>query len=528
MDRSNPASNKRYGSIGTPPPPPSPTPLINAVSQITNFTRGRTTVEQLAALSYAWGGHESPDTPGYAANFEKCKSTFLGTVGSGKEVEAHTRFNNIVRAEIRAQLPPHLSMALEKAYQDCEKRQEDKAPGDSYKEMKAEMIKAIRQLQASLSTKANETVPQPGLEQPHTTAVSTSDKLPFITSTAVTASSAHAAALIPVSPLSAPPHLAFLDTFPLEWRARPAWVQVIAGMDKYLSSFSSHRGNAQRSLLQSHPAELGKAVGSIKLHTALAADEAAKVAYQREIVNIGMNRDFSKDTNREILGCETSRMMESEVAQAPGNQLSLSMRVPIRTADGRVCRPVILSVSAPALDTSTQPEWKHYVKNGTFDAAAYRTAFEALAGHIKQCAAMPANKGAQVVLSGFGLANFLAGLPGSDKSAAIKIGGEVMTQLIRDLRKDGVDLAYTDYSGTSPPWPAVNAALGTDGVKCVGSIPGNWIKDQQIIVNAWDPHALVGNGCAQDNSLDGHIGRNSLVHETHALACMLHANGFLQ
>ncbi|MET0964117.1 MAG: hypothetical protein ABWY05_15070 [Noviherbaspirillum sp.] len=219
-------------------------------------------------------------------------------------------------------------------------------------------------------------------------------------------------------------------------------------------------------------------------------------------------------------------MTESEVAQAPGNQLSLSMRVPIRTVDGRVCRPVILSVSAPALDTPAQPEWKHYVKNGKLDTAAYRTSFDTLAGRIKQCAAMPANKEAQVVLSGFGLANFLAGLSRSDKSAAIKIGAEVMTQLIRDLRKGGVDVAYTDYSGASPPWPAVNAALGTDGIKCLGSIPGNWIKDQQIIVNAWDPHALVGNGCAQDSSLDGYIGSNSLVHETHALACMLRANGF--
>lgn len=500
---------------------------MKASSQIIELTRGKTTVEQLAALDYAWGGREPPHTPGYAANFEKCKSTFLKTVGSEQQVEARTRFNNIVRAGIRAQLPPHLSMALEKAYQDCEQRQEGKAHGDGYKKMQAEMVKTIRQLQASLSAEADETVPQPSLEQPNTTAAATGDKLPFVTSTAVTASSAHAATFIPVSPLSAPAHLEFLNTFPVEWRSRPTWAGVIASMDKYLSSFSSHRGNVQRSLLQSHPAELGKAVGSIALHTALAADEAGKVAYQREIVNIAMSRAFDKDTNREVLGCETSRMAESEVAQAPGNQLSLSMRVPIRTVDGRVCRPVILSVSAPALDTPAQPEWKHYVKNGKFDTAAYRTSFDTLAGHIRQCAAMPANKGAQVVLSGFGLANFLAGLPGSDKSTAIEIGAEVMTQLIRDLRKDGVDVAYTDYSGASPPWPAVNAALGTEGIKCLGSIPGNWIKDQQIIVNAWDPHALVGNGCAQDSSLDGYIGRNSLAHETHALACMLRANGFL-
>lgn len=525
MDRSSPASNKGSAPTNTSLPPS--TPLMKAIAQITELTRGRTTVEQLAALAYTWGGRKSSHVPGYAVNFEKCKSAFLETVGRGKEMEARARFNNIVRAGIRAQLPPHLSMALEKAYQDCKQRHEDKLPGDGYKEMKAEMVTTIRQMQASLSTEAIETVSQPGPGQPETAAASTGDALPFITSTAVTASSAQAAMFIPASPLSAPPHLAFLDTFPSEWRARPAWVRVIASMDKYLSSFSSYRGDAQRSLLQSHAAELCKSVDSMALYTALAADEAGKVAYQREIVNIAMSRPFDKDANREVLGCEASRMMESEVAQKPGSQLSLSMRAPIRTVDGRVCRPVILSVSAPALDTAAQPEMKHYVRNGKLDAAAYRTSYETLASHIRQCAAMPANKGAQVVLSGFGLANFLAALSGSDKGAAVEIGADVLIQLIRDLRKDGVDVAYTDYSGTSPPWPAVNKALGTDGIKCLGSIPGDWIKDQQIIVNAWDPHALVGNGCAQDNSLDGYIGRNSLVHETHALACMLHANGFL-
>ncbi|MET0964116.1 MAG: hypothetical protein ABWY05_15065 [Noviherbaspirillum sp.] len=278
MDRSNPASTSRAAPIKT--LPPAPTPLMKASSQIIEPSRGRTTVEQLSALDYAWGGRESLHTPGYAAKFEKCKTAFLKTVGSEKQVEARTRFNNIVRAGMRAQLPPHLSMALEKAYQDCEQRQEGKAHGEGYKEMQAEMVKTIRQLQASLSAEAGETVPQPSLEQPNTTAAATGDEQPVVTSTAVMASAAHAATSTPVSPLSAPAHLEFLNTFPVEWRSRPTWVGIIASMDKYLSSFSSHRGNVQRRLLQSHPAELDKALGSMELHTALAADEAGKVAYQ--------------------------------------------------------------------------------------------------------------------------------------------------------------------------------------------------------------------------------------------------------
>jgi len=47
-----------------------------------------------------------------------------------------------------------------------------------------------------------------------------------------------------------------------------------------------------------------------------------------------------------------------------------------------------------------------------------------------------------------------------------------------------------------------------------------------IIVNAWDPHALVRNGCNDDNSMDGHVGCASLGHEAHALACVLLGHGF--
>ena len=57
-------------------------------------------------------------------------------------------------------------MALEKEYQDCEQRREDKLPRDGYNEMKAETIGTIRQLEASLSTEAIETVSQPRLGQP--------------------------------------------------------------------------------------------------------------------------------------------------------------------------------------------------------------------------------------------------------------------------------------------------------------------------------------------------------------------------
>jgi hypothetical protein len=476
-------------------------------------------VQQLSALHYAWGGMDTDPSSGYAKNFENSKETFLKTVKNGSALqEAKKVLITQIRAQICEQLPAELSMRLNAMYQSCqEKLSTDQSFG--YTEMKAEMLRLI----STLLKKTEE--PTPEFKTFATTATPPNSKSSSTNSTIVSPPSREDAVQIAISPLKAPQQLAFLDSFPVEWRSRPAWPHVIASMEKYLRSYSSYQGQAQKDLLLSHPDSVWKAVESIQLHTALPAEEASRVAYQREIVNIAMDTPF-KAENEEILGCKTSRMMESTIAQEPGNQLSLSMRVPMCTGAGKVCRPIVLSVSAPALDTAQQPEWNHYVKDGKFDVQAYRIAFDTIARHISECARMPANKGAQVVLSGFGLANFLANLPGSDREKATAVGAEVMTKLITDLQADGIEVAYTDHSGSSTPWPQVNAALGKAGIKCLGSIPGGWITDQKIIVNAWDPHALVGNGCVQDRSLDGYIGRNSLVHEAHALACILHANGY--
>ena len=535
MDRFIQALNATFNTIAI----PTEDQQTFAVRQLIGLTQGKTSKEQLAAFAYAWGSVRQEADNTYRQSFERYKKAFLDNAGD--TLDARKRFSQAVRAGIRFQLPYDTSKQLEDAYRSCENKLEHQ-PGYAYKQMKIDMLAAIRSVMhgqagnipqvKSAATPSNTAfVPPANLPSSATTATAPAYQPGATPPTAIEAPEAppeNTPVLIasPVAPLSAPPHLAFLDSFPVEWRSSPAWPKVIASMDTYFSEFKSYRGPAQSRLLAADPAALARVVASIQLDTALPADEAARVAYERELVNMAMNRPFDEEINEKVLGCKSSRMTNSEAAQTPGNQLSISMRVPILTVDGRTCNPVILSVSAPALDTAKQPEYPHYVKDGQLDADAYRTAFQTLASHIRQCAAMPENKGAQVVLSGFGLANFLAGLSSQERTKAIAIGAEVFIALIGELRADGVEVAYTDYSGSAPPWPQVNDALGNNRLQCVGSIPGKWIKDQQIIVNAWDPHALVGNGCQQDNSLDGFIGRNSLVHEAHALACVLYVHGF--
>jgi len=117
-----------------------------------------------------------------------------------------------------------------------------------------------------------------------------------------------------------------------------------------------------------------------------------------------------------------------------------------------------------------QPEWKHYVKDGKLHRAAYWLAMQNLACPIQQCVAN--NPGAKVVLSGFGLNNFLKGLTQENQDAARNIGAEVFTSMVRDLRASNVNMAYTDYSGYGQPWEAVNQALGKYNVPYLGQLPG--------------------------------------------------------
>lgn len=542
MDRFNAFCSSLFSPSTT---TPAPDALANSVREVIALSEGKTTGEQLAAFAYAWGSGQQEAPQSYRDAYERHKKTFLNAAGNVDPVLKTRKFHQNVRTGIRSQLPPDISTKLENTGRDCENKLEQGQGRYTYSNMKAEMQSAIR---AFIRDPAGNTLQL--REKTAPPAIMTATPPARLPSSAATASmpafqppppalSSVTPAVPPMDnapvvtePASAPPvdsGMPFLDVFPAEWRSRPEWPNVIAGMKAYLSAFAPYRSQGQLTLLAANPKALLEGVASILPFSAMDVKETLRAAYERDIVNIKMKKPFDESTNEKVLGCKTSRMMESELAQQPGNQVSIAMRVPLLTQNGLTRRPMIISVSGPALDIKDQPEWKHYVKDGCLDQTADRTAFETLASHIEACIALPENEGAELVLSGFGLTNFLAGLPEQEKDVSRTIGANVLIDLIRKQRADGVDVAYTDVSGTSPPWPAVNAALialGDKPLTCVGSIPGDWIKDHQIIVNAWDPHALIGNGCARDNSLDGYIGRNSLVHETHALACILYANKF--
>jgi len=94
-----------------------------AVQRITSLTKGSTTVQQLSALHYAWGGMDTDPSSGYAKNFENSKETFLKTVKNGSALqEAKKVLITQIRAQICEQLPAELSMRLNAMYQSCQEK----------------------------------------------------------------------------------------------------------------------------------------------------------------------------------------------------------------------------------------------------------------------------------------------------------------------------------------------------------------------------------------------------------------------
>ena len=102
----------------------------------------------------------------------------------------------------------------------------------------------------------------------------------------------------------------------------------------------------------------------------------------------------------------------------------------------------------------------------------------------------------------------------------------VLADTARELCNRNISIGFTDIdeqfcrdiNKITKPKPEV---------KFLGKIPGNWIKDNDMLLNAWDPHSLLGNGLAKDNTLDGFIGRSTLIHFMHALICSMHNSGVI-
>jgi hypothetical protein len=117
----------------------------------------------------------------------------------------------------------------------------------------------------------------------------------------------------------------------------------------------------------------------------------------------------------------------------------------------------------------------------------------------------------------------LKGLDPQQQAKAQDIAVQEMAELIRELRKTGVEVAFTDADSASPFWKAVNTKLNSlfsssKNVNYMGGIPGSQLQQGDLLVNASSAMNFIGDSDAR--SIDGAIGANSLcvdIHVFHAI-----------
>jgi hypothetical protein len=304
-----------------------------------------------------------------------------------------------------------------------------------------------------------------------------------------------------------------------------AYARVERQLKNYNKYFQA-RGPVQRQLLARSPRDVVDSIESMLIYSNMPPHKARRMAFTRCLTTMDWNR-YTPAVNLAVLGNAHSLARTNAECILPGNQVSLEMRSPFKRNDGRIVRPVILSLPAPDLSTLDQPEWPHYVDSrNRLREEPYRHALETLWGHIRSSSKRHPDH--RVVLSAFGMVNFIKGLPPGEQERAKAHAAEIFARSIAELQGRGVEVAFTDVEEDAPFWTEVNRLLPERAaVPWVGTLPGRWLRNKDILVNAWDPESTVGNGCEIDNSIDGHIGRRSLTHEASSTACILYQNGVL-
>lgn len=302
------------------------------------------------------------------------------------------------------------------------------------------------------------------------------------------------------------------------------WNNLKEKISAYFDIMESEYSENFTEILSNSGYTFDQLVESFTMYTALPTDIATKMATERELVNIEM-KGKSASQNEKVLGNKKSLAQRDPNVVQPGNQLSLATKTKIRCPNGELREITLLSESGPALDVASQPEVDVYTYKSLFGGRKlhrrkFAIALETLKSHTLACARSNTD-GKRAVLAAIGAANFLKILDKKHRQYAQDMIARMLAEVVVELRKQGKEVGFTDIDHVF--CEKINAKIedAKSHIAVLGPIPGNWIKNGDLMLNAWDPSSLLGNGLARDNSLDGFYGRNSLIHFQHALLCMM-------
>eukprot|EP01065_Artemidia_motanka_P049926 TRINITY_DN8417_c6_g1_i1.p1 TRINITY_DN8417_c6_g1~~TRINITY_DN8417_c6_g1_i1.p1 ORF type:complete len:447 (+),score=154.42 TRINITY_DN8417_c6_g1_i1:50-1342(+) len=208
----------------------------------------------------------------------------------------------------------------------------------------------------------------------------------------------------------------------------------------------------------------------------------------------------------------------------------------------------ILNVIAPGFDSVQQPDYDYFFGESECITderlEAMQVFFERVFGFILRCAAEHSLK--TVLIPLFGCNNFGRMYRSRRGSGGLQLFADAFLPALRrtllHYGRGGMfgkrGLSEVSVFGTPMDTPQLSALTGLiDSVsqtlgnplrpsRICGLFPEDSVMNEEhtLIVSAWDPHSIAGNGNKRDNSLDGFVGRHSAV----GVLCWPLANLWLQ
>jgi hypothetical protein len=243
--------------------------------------------------------------------------------------------------------------------------------------------------------------------------------------------------------------------------------------------------------------------------------EVNKLATRREPTNLGGDKLYNRDR----------LVAEYGYAESPykigSPNIAIFCRTPVLT--GRVITPDkvkyanILSAIAPALDTQEQPDYRYLAGDPRQPKRNYKYACMMAAAfrHIRVCFLEGGYK--RLIMTGLGMGNFKC------YAEELDIDAE---HIFRECLFRGLGDLFIPDSGREMWLNCTRAVVLRDHIPAelrqqvvlkaldIQTLIDNLKQselDTSLIINAWDPFSMVGNGNSGDISLDGYIGRISAV-----------------
>eukprot|EP00927_Polykrikos_kofoidii_P044167 TRINITY_DN3820_c0_g1_i1.p1 TRINITY_DN3820_c0_g1~~TRINITY_DN3820_c0_g1_i1.p1 ORF type:complete len:323 (+),score=43.32 TRINITY_DN3820_c0_g1_i1:150-1118(+) len=211
-----------------------------------------------------------------------------------------------------------------------------------------------------------------------------------------------------------------------------------------------------------------------------------KMATEREPCNIAMNRLYDANMLHEMAGYRSGAYGASTLEKLMPN-IAIYCKTPLKLGDRRVDVHVI-NIVGFAFDSTSQPDYQYFFKDERMSPEKVDELVKhmmAMWRYIFECATLKNLQYIQIADVG---------------------GGAFSTYLMRSPETSYNRLKQASLSPVIKEYPGIEVQQLERIPDCCFSGETSNRLDQTLLVNAWDPWSMVGNGNALDNSLDGFFG----------------------